>query len=210
MKKRCIVIGAVDIADFSLVIDNISSEDYVICADGGYDNAKKAGIKTDLFVGDIDSCISNEKINIEKIVLPQEKDDTDMMAAVKEGLGRGYKDFLIIGALGQRLDHTYANFCLLKYLYDNHSTAKIVDEKSEIFLLGPGQRSVIIQQEKKIVSVFPFGCSFCSLSYNGLKYPLRNEKLYIQNPIGVSNEIINKSATIMVYEGVAIVILSRQ
>lgn len=209
MKKRCVIIGAANIVNLDLVFDNVSNEDYVICADGGYDNALRAGIKVDLFVGDIDSYTSGEEISVEKIVLSKEKDDTDMMVAIKEGLCRGYKDFLILGALGQRLDHTYANLCLLKYLYDNQSSAKIVDEKTEVFLLGSGQRSVIVQKEGKIISVFPFGCNFCSLSYSGLKYPLRNEKIYIESPRGISNEVIEKSATITVYEGVALIVLSK-
>ena len=46
--KKCIIIGA---GDFTLP-GEISCEDLVIAADGGYDHAKAAGIEPKLFVGD--------------------------------------------------------------------------------------------------------------------------------------------------------------
>ena len=42
----------------------------------------------------------------ELIVLPCEKDDTDTVFAVKEAMRRNFAEFLLIGVIGQRLDHT--------------------------------------------------------------------------------------------------------
>lgn len=52
-------------------------------------------MKPGLIVGDFDSH-ENPHLDVETIVLPCEKDDTDTVFAVKEAMKRGYTDFLLI------------------------------------------------------------------------------------------------------------------
>lgn len=210
MKRRCVIICAAHVSDVNFLKDKILKDDYVICADGGYHNAREAGIDVDLFVGDLDSSSLPEGLQVEKVLLPREKDQTDTEIAIMEGLARGYKSFAIFCAVGQRLDHTYANLCLLKLIHENKALAEIIDERSRIFFMGPGQRVVLTQKDGNVVSVFPFGCGHCTLSYDGLKYPLKKERLYIQNPRGISNEVISDAASIRVYEGNALIILEHK
>ena len=77
--KRCVIIGAVEI-DFPAA-NLIRDTDFVICADRGWQNALKMGIKPDMIVGDFDSH-ENPHLDTETIVLPCEKDDTDTVFAV--------------------------------------------------------------------------------------------------------------------------------
>ena len=67
----------------------------------------------------------------ETIVLPCEKDDTDTVFAVKEALKRGFQDFLLIGVIGGRLDHTLGNVSLLLML-DAHGRSRYYHPKREI------------------------------------------------------------------------------
>ena len=69
-----------------------------MCADGGYETARRLGLKPDLLIGDLDSCTEDFPPDIEAVRLPVHKDDTDMMYSLKECLGRGYRDFLLLGA----------------------------------------------------------------------------------------------------------------
>ena len=94
--KTCYIIGAGDVCDTDLVADK---DDYIICADGGYEYRNMLGREADMVVGDFDSLgrIPEEE---NRIVLPCEKADTDMAVAVQEGFKKGYKNFVLFGALG--------------------------------------------------------------------------------------------------------------
>lgn len=204
--KKCVIIGAVPITDDS-VLKEISSGDYVICADGGVDTALTYKIKPDLIIGDFDSVKNELPQNIETIRLKTEKDDTDMMAAVKQGLSRGYRDFVLLGALGgQRFDHSFANLCTLQYLCQNGCKALILDENCRVFLLKGG-RLTLGKMKGKTVSVFPFGCVSCKVSYIGLKYPLTNAMLTSENPLGTSNQVVCDLAQITVHNGSALIVV---
>lgn len=89
---KCIVIGAGD-----LTLGNIAvgEEDFVIAVDGGLGYCGVLEVEPDLLIGDFDSVSEEEEkavrlleqeIPDRVIRLAREKDDTDMLAALKEGL----------------------------------------------------------------------------------------------------------------------------
>ena len=90
--------------------------DYVIAADGGWRWCRSAGLTPDLLLGDFDSL--GEVPAFDHILrVPVEKDDTDMMLAIKKGLERGCREFHLYGGTGgRRSDHTVANYQALLYL----------------------------------------------------------------------------------------------
>ena len=78
-------------------------------------------------MGDFDSH-DNPHLTVETIVLPCEKDDTDTVYAVKEAVKRGFDDFLLIGVVGARLDHTLGNVSILLYLDSLEKRGCIIDD----------------------------------------------------------------------------------
>ena len=70
----------------------------------------------DLLLGDFDSLTEvPDFAHIHRV--PVEKDDSDMMLAIKEGLSRGERTFHLYGGMGgARSDHTLANMQSLLYL----------------------------------------------------------------------------------------------
>ena len=120
--QRCILIGA---GDCNVQKIETKPEDLVIAVDGGYDTCRKYAIVPDLIVGDFDSAQESDMPQIAEIakiapdhvvVLPTEKDDTDMLAAIRIGLLEGCQEFRIYGGMGGRLEHTLANLQCLIYL----------------------------------------------------------------------------------------------
>ena len=59
---RGIIIGAAPGFDPELLNSHVRPEDYVICADGGYDYALRAGIVPNVFLGDMDSVHSQDRL----------------------------------------------------------------------------------------------------------------------------------------------------
>ena len=83
--KICYVVGAGENYGLDFLVKD---GDLVIAADGGLNYLQKTKIHTDLVVGDFDSYSFQEmqKLSIKSISLNKEKDDTDMLAAIREGI----------------------------------------------------------------------------------------------------------------------------
>jgi thiamine pyrophosphokinase len=204
--KKCIIIGSSP-SDVSNIIKELDIENsYIICADGGLDYALKYNIKPNLVIGDFDSLQGELPNNVETIKLPTQKDDTDMMAALKEALNRGFDDFVLLRAFSGRPDHSYANLCALQFLCSQGCKAVIADNNGYIFILNKGKLT-LNELKGRTVSVFPFGGYSCTVSYEGMKYPLDEACLTSDNPLGVSNEIISDDAYIIVHTGNAVIFL---
>ena len=110
--KICHVVGAGDFAPHLL---KTGKDDLIIAADAGYDHLRRAKITPHLYIGDGDS-LGFTPEGIETVLLPTVKDDTDIHAAVKVGLSRGFRTFYIYGALGgKRFSHSLANLQVLSF-----------------------------------------------------------------------------------------------
>jgi thiamine pyrophosphokinase len=92
----CYVVGAGEYFDDSIRPD---ASDFVIAADGGYDYLKQAELRIDLMVGDFDSAAKRPD-SVRILELPKEKNDTDMMAALREGLSSVIGSFASMAGRG--------------------------------------------------------------------------------------------------------------
>ena len=120
MEKICYLFGAMDPEN---VFFAANKDQFVIAADGGLRHLEDRGIVPDCIVGDFDS-LGRVPAGDNIIQHPVEKDDTDMMLAVKTGLSLGCRTFVLYGGLGGRIDHAYANYQTLCYLAERKSGAK--------------------------------------------------------------------------------------
>lgn len=194
MSALCIIIGAMEPGNLLPPKKN----DLLIAADGGLDHLSRRHLTPHLIVGDFDSLGRiPEGDNI--ICHPVEKDDTDTMLAIKTGLARGYKKFLLYGCLGGRLDHTYANLQALLYLARRGAAG---------FLVGQGMAATVIRNGELKFSSYVGNISvFCpdgearGVNLAGLHYPLRDAVLTSAFPLGVSNQFTGQPASVSVRDG---------
>lgn len=205
-KQKCMIIGASPILD-GRVFQEFDPKDYfVICADGGYETALKLGVVPDLVVGDFDSAQERPPASLRTLVLPVEKDVTDTMFAALKGLAKGLRDFVLLGCLGgPRFDHSLASIETLLYLRDHGAWGFLADERTKVFLLRE-EKLRITKLKGATVSVFPYGCPTCTVTYTGLQYPLTRGSLTVGGLLmGVSNSITANDAEIKVHSGTALV-----
>lgn len=198
--KRCVIIGGGEIANVHILNNLITQNDFVICCDAGYLHARSAGIKPNLIVGDFDSA-SVPQTNIETIVLPCEKDDTDSFFAAKEGLKRGFDTFLLLGMTGGRLDHTLGAISILEYLQSQGADGQIVDNNTKIRVCCS---SVTVNCGCKYFSVFAVGTAR-DVTICGAKYNLDKAIINSCYQYGVSNEVTGEFASVSVGQGTLIV-----
>ena len=196
----CYVIGAGEVERLDFAPD---SSDMVICADGGYDHAKRFGINADVIIGDFDS-VQTLPEDIKAIRYPKEKDDTDSFLAVSYGMENGYRKFALYGLLGGRLDHTYSNLELLSYISDKGASAYAAGNGFTVYMIK--NTSIrLLKKQSGIISVFSFSNECRGVSIKGLKYEVDDFTMTNSLTRGLSNEFIGKDAEISVKEGKLII-----
>lgn len=187
--------------------EKIKAEDFVICADSGYDSALEYNIHADIVIGDMDSVRSD--IDADRIVYPARKDFTDGELALRYALEEGYKDILMTGLTGERLDHTLADIFMLDIAAENGADAVLADENNEIYYLCGKKPSVRIENRiGETLSILPIG-DISGLYTKGLEYPARNEDIAFFASRTVSNVVVSESAEVGIRSGRALVILSK-
>ncbi len=197
--KRCVIVGGADISCYERIRRNLREDDFFVFCDSGLKHMEKLDVKPGLIVGDFDS---HEKpdTDTETIVLPCEKDDTDTVYAAREAIRRGYEDFLLIGVIGARLDHTLGNVSLLLYLDSRGKKARILDDYSEMEIVSG--RTAYIDDSFAFFSLLNISGLARGISIRNAKYPLSDGEITCEYQYGVSNEPLpGQKAEVSVREG---------
>lgn len=205
---RCVIIGAAEINNYERARKSLRQGDYYIFCDAGLKHQHSLGVKPDLIIGDFDSFKRPDSQEIEIITLPRAKDDTDSFYAVKEGLRRGFNDFLFLGVFGQRLDHTFVNVSALLYLYDKGIHSLAVDDYSVMSIVGKEQ--VAIEDGCAYFSLVPLTGSAGGINISGAKFPLKDGAVYPNYIYTTSNEVLpGEKAKVQVQDGLMLLIEGR-
>lgn len=160
---------------------------FIIGVDRGALNAINQGINLDISIGDFDSVNDNEfeliKNNSKKIIkLNRIKDETDTLEAIN--LVKNYDEIIILGGIkGKRIEHFYSNLILL----NNYNNIKMIDDNS---LIEIKKESFKPYANYQFVSFFSLDDNTI-ISLVGFKYNLSKYNLKRNDPLCISNEIIN-------------------
>ena len=192
--KRCVIVGGAPITEYHRIRSLLQDDDYVIYCDCGLNHMDKLEAKPNLIVGDFDSHdnIADDGTPLselaETITLPVAKDDTDTVFAAKEALNRGYRNFLIIGAIGGRFDHSLANASLLLMLHRAGAKAILADDFSHMEILS--KEPVEICEEYKYFSLVCIFGRASGVNIEGAKFPLTDGVIEPDYQYAVSNEVL--------------------
>ncbi|MFT3951954.1 MAG: thiamine diphosphokinase [Oscillospiraceae bacterium] len=200
--------GAQDLMGIEDTLCNACDSALVICADAGLRMAQMLGVSPDLAVGDFDSYTDALPQNIEILRVAAEKDDTDTMLAVRTALARGCRRITLTGALGGRLDHTFANLQTLDFIVGQGAAGEILSPTERVRMLTPGAYRFETLPGFSL-SVFAYAGECADVTLTGVRYPLQNALLTAGFPIGISNEISADFAGISFSAGKLLVIRSK-
>ena len=202
----CVIFGAGEYYDEAPAVPR---DAFIVAADGGLDHTRELGLSTNVIVGDFDSLRGKPPQQGEcTIALPPEKDDPDMLSALKIGWFHGSRTFHIYGALGGRVDHTISNIQLMALLARHGGTGFLHGDGTIITAICDGELAFPANNVRagRMVSVFSHSDVSTGVSEPGLKYQLVDATMSNIHVNGVSNEFLDgRPAKIIVRHGTLIV-----
>lgn len=209
---KCILVCAGEFVPIEIPVED---GDYVIAVDGGFRYCQMLGILPDLILGDMDSASEEERAVIEEIEredpsrihrLKPEKDDTDTLSAVREGLERGYRKFYFYGALGGRLDHSIANIQTLLFLKKQGAVGYILTDTQLVTVIRNEEITFHAGVEGRM-SLFSLGEKAEKVTIKGMKYVLTEDTVTNDFPIGISNEFLKTEEALVRVENGELLIM---
>ncbi len=193
----------------------LNEVDFLICADGGANNAALSSRMPDLVIGDLDS-ISLENLKryekagcvIERY--PCEKDETDLELALLRAEEKarllGEQDIWLYGATGKRIDHFLGNVALMLDYAQKGYRVRAVDPNHEMWIIqGREEIRGSSGQELSLISLSETSV----VSTEGLYYPLEKGILLQKRPRGISNVFLGEKAGVEVHEGWVLLVIVR-
>ncbi|MBE0570142.1 MAG: thiamine diphosphokinase [Ignavibacteriaceae bacterium] len=177
----------------------------LICADGGANSALKMGLKPDVIIGDLDSISTKalEKFkSVSKIIKLKRQNDTDVEKCLKFAIRKKYDEALLLGATGNRLDHTFCNIGIVLKFFPKIKISLIAEDSFLKAYTGNVMLKTISGETISLYGISPKTI----ITSNGLKYELKNIAL----PFGVrestSNIALKNPVKLQINNGVAFVI----
>ncbi len=207
--SRCVILSAGPVMDIQALRSLLRADDVFVAADGGRHLAEALGVVPIALVADFDSSATYVPTDgVELIRLPVQKDCTDTAAAVEYALQRGYRDFLLLGCVGGRLDHQYAATQLLVQLVMQGCSAVMADECNRIMAAVQSPFTAEPMRGWSL-SLFAFGGAVEKLSVRGAAYELDTYDLSPEDPLCVSNAAENTLCQISFEKGILLIYRSK-
>lgn len=208
MHRVLIITNGGDIT--SAVIQQYKSQcDTIIACDGGLQFALDAGVLPDYLIGDLDSYVgelpAEVKESVEVIRFPVEKDDSDTALAIEFAKEHGAKEIFLLGAWGDRADHTLSHIFFLKRERDKGNLLVLKGVQNEVRWVKAGD-VITVQTEYPYISIIPMTENGLRYSTKGFYYEVKELFLECGSTRGISNELIGSQGEVFIHEGEGLLI----
>ena len=169
--KNTIVLANGQFPKASYLLDMLDASEQIICCDGAVNKLIKSGREPHIIIGDLDSVEDSYKDKYQDILVQiDDQNSNDLSKAINWCLSQNIEDVIILGATGEREDHTIANIGLLTE-YHKKINVKILTDNG-VFI--PISKSTIFHSKVgQQVSIFSLDPTV-KITSSGLKYPLQN------------------------------------
>lgn len=212
-KKILIMTGGNVEKDFAALWVKENHFDYCIAVDRGAEAAKQLGIPIDHLIGDFDSVseqvLDAVVVEAKKVTrLDPEKDATDTELAIEEAIGLHPESICILGATGERADHTFTTFMSMVGATGSGTYVYAVDKNNKIYAVCGDICIEKSKQHGEYVSLSVISES-AQITIRGMKYCLDGIEVRRGSSLCQSNEITEDVAYISVRNGIALVFESK-
>lgn len=203
--KRCLMIANGKSPSKHRIMKLVSlGYNFIICADGGAEAAKKLNLKPDVIIGDLDS-VSNETLKYfsdVEIIQLRRQNDTDVEKCLKYAIRKKIKEVVLVGATGDRLDHMICNLgIVIKYF--QKIRIHILHEENILSCYNSSVKLPVEQEET--ISLYGFG-EGCTITATGLKYAMKNKLLVFGKNESTSNVAAGNEVNLSIKNGYVFVV----
>lgn len=204
--KRCIILANGDTPSKKIINQLYSvGVNKLICADGGANIAYKLNLTPDFIIGDFDSIRPEVKkyyFSRSEIIQLKGQNDTDVEKCLKFAIKKKFGEVFLMGATGDRLDHTICNLGIVLKFYDK-IRIKIIHKKS---ILIPCSGNLYLNTvPNELISLYAFDNN-TKITSNGLYYPLKNTTLQFGKKESTSNFATSDKVSLNIKGGIVFVI----
>lgn len=209
---RAVIFVNGSIPELDKVRQLILPGDTLLAANGGTQHALALGLTPSIIIGDLDSLAGEDLRKLEATGTEirshsRDKNETDFELALTYAVKAGFREILVIAALGKRLDQTLGNLALLTDPALDGLDVRVDDGVEQAFFVRT--RTSIAGRPGDVVSLLPWGGEATNVSTDGLRWPLRGETLHPYKTRGISNELLDKIASVSLKSGLLLVVHSR-
>lgn len=213
MKRALVIINGNKEGDIEFFQHLLQDIDTLVCADGGAEFAYDLGLIPDKIFGDLDSLLPVirdhfQKLGIEFVNFPVEKDKTDTQLVLDHLIMEGYDEIILTAALGGRPDHLLGNLMLLSYGFNCETKMKIISPTVEISVISTEAK--IEGHKGDTFSLIPIDSYLKGVNLIGFKYPLLNAEVPREGTLAISNVINSDLAVVEIREGKAFMFIINQ
>jgi thiamine pyrophosphokinase len=211
---RTVIFANGPLSDPQSVRTLLHPEDWLIAADGGAQHCLALNIQPDVVIGDFDSLEQHALETLRQAgskLIPHDrhKDQTDLELALFHAQAKNPQEILILGAIGKRWDQTLANLLLPALPELSHVRIWFMDGHQKATVLHSGDSIEIKAQPGDVVSLIPIRGPAQGVSTQGLEYSLEGETLQFGSTLGISNTMLEHSASLAIESGVLVLFISR-
>ena len=197
---KAVIIANGTLPSRAIVRKFVRGAEYIVCADGGANHARRLRIVPDVIIGDLDSITPSTKRHFRRVPILHiaDQESTDMEKALSFCIERRFTHADILGGTGDRIDHSTGTLgCFKKF--GKKISIRLIDEVGIVQLVGDSLELRVRKGDH--ISLIPLErCT--GITTANLRYPLRNESLELGVREGISNIATTSTIAVRCRKGI--------
>lgn len=183
--------------------------EFVIAVDGGICHLEGLSVPPVIHIGDMDSAAPESKVPVmDTLIFPADKDRSDFFLALEFAHKKSVGSAIVFASTGGRSDHFISNYDTAVHFASKGMKITFSGEEEDICFLpciAPDGHDFKFPAGST-VSLFAGSETCRGVTLEGFRYPLKNEVLTRNIPLGLSNICTENSQKIWFGGGVLVII----